>query len=414
MCYKCSSKIAFRYFFAKKNERFVSFISKFSLIGVMIGVAALIVVMSVMNGFRAEFARNIIGLNSDITITSHSRSIENSGAILETLSKESFVKDATSLVTGQALAVGPRTSSGVLIKGLKLADLSKKHQVTNNVIYGDLLQFNDINNIAIGTELASNLGIRLGDKLKVISSQVISTAFGSMPRTKDFTVTAIFKSGLYDFDAATILMSEEAALALMSINDVNMIEVHSNDPEKVGIYVQELYKDLNIYDVYISNWQDQYAQFFNALKTERVAMFTILSLIIMVAAFNIISSLFMLVKDKTHDIAILRTMGASRKDIMLIFMINGVMIGSIGTFLGIIIGYSFASNVENIRRFIEKTTGTQLFDYALYFLESLPAKIEVSNVVGVSCLSLALCFLATLYPAYRAANIDPVEAMRYE
>lgn len=414
MCYKFSSKIAFRYFFAKKNERFVSFISKFSLIGVMIGVAALIVVMSVMNGFRAEFAKNIIGLNSDITITSHGRSIANPTIILEKLSKESFVKDSSTLVMGQALAVGPRTSSGVLIKGIKLSDLSKKHQIINNVIYGDLLQFNDVNNIAIGAELANNLGVMLGDKLKIISSQVISTAFGSMPRTKDFTIAAIFKSGLYDFDSATILMSSDTALALMSLADVNVIEVHSKDPEKAQSYVQELYKNLDANDLYISNWQNQYAQFFNALKVERIAMFTILSLIILVAAFNIISSLFMLVKDKTHDIAILRTMGASRRDIMLIFMINGVLIGFIGTFFGIILGYSFAANVENIRRFMEKMTGVQLFDYALYFLDNLPSKIEMSNVIGVSGLSLALCFFATLYPAYRAASIDPVEAMRYE
>jgi len=414
MYYKFASKVAFRYFFAKKNERFVSFISKFSLIGVMIGVAALIVVMSVMNGFRAELAKNIIGLNSDITITSVGRYLNNPDAIIEKLSKEAFVNNASSLVIGQGLAVGPRTSAGVIIKGVRLSDLSQKHQITNNIIFGDLLQFNDINNIAIGAELANNLGIRLGDRVKIISSQVISTAFGSMPRTKDFIVATIFASGLYDFDSATILMPMETAIALLSIENVNMIEVHSKDPDNASIYVQALYKSLDDHSINISSWQGQYAQFFNALKVERMAMFTILSLIILVAAFNIISSLFMLVKDKTHDIAILRTMGASKCDIMLIFVINGMMIGSIGTFLGVVLGYSFAANIENIRRFLEKMTGVQLFDYALYFLMHLPSKIEMSNLIGVTALSLILCFLATIYPAYRAASTDPVEAMRYE
>lgn len=414
MCYKFSSKVAFRYFFAKKNEKFVSFISKFSLIGVMIGVAALIVVMSVMNGFRAELAKNIIGLNSDITITSTGKYINNPDILIDKLSKETGVENANSLVMGQGLAVGPRTSAGVIIKGVRLSDIAKKPQIINHIVYGDLLEFNDVNNIAIGLELANNLGVRLGDKIKIISSQVISTAFGSMPRSKDFVITAIFSTGLYDFDSANILMPIDTALALLSIDNVNMIEVHSKHPDDTSLYAQELYRYLNDKHINISSWHEQYAQFFNALKVERMAMFTILSLIILVAAFNIISSLFMLVKDKTHDIAILRTMGASKKDIMLIFVINGMMIGSIGTFLGVLLGYGFAANIENIRRFLEKMTGMQLFDYALYFLMHLPSKIEMSNVIGVTALSLALCFLATIYPAYRAASTDPVEAMRYE
>ena len=414
MCYKFSRKVAFRYFFAKKNERFVSFISKFSLIGVMIGVAALIVVMSVMNGFRVELAKNIIGLNSDITILSSDRAITNPDHIMSILSKESFVKNATSIVMGQGLAVGHRASSGVMIKGISLADLAKKHQVTSHIIAGDLLQFNDVNNIAIGAELANNLGIRLGDRLKIISAQVISTAFGSMPRSKDFVVTAIFQTGLYDFDSATILMPQETALALLSLDNVNMIEVHSKNADEASKYVQELYQHLEEHDIVISSWQAQYGQLFNALKVERMAMFTILSLIILVAAFNIISSLFMLVKDKTHDIAILRTMGASKGDIMMIFVINGMMIGTIGTFLGVALGWGFAANIDNIKKWLEKMTNIQLFDYALYFLNYLPSKIEISNVIGVTGLSLALCLLATIYPAYRAASTDPVEAMRYE
>lgn len=414
MSYKFASKVAFRYFFAKKNERFVSFISKFSLIGVMIGVAALIVVMSVMNGFKEELAKNIIGLNSDITIISNSRDLENPQEIMDKISSEPFVKANNPVVLGHGLAVGKRTSLGVIIKGVRLEDLAKKHQITNNVFAGDWLAFNDLNNIAIGIELAQNLGIKIGDKLKLISSQLISTAFGSMPRSKDFTVATIFSSGLYDFDSATILMSPNAALALFSLDNINMIEVQSINSDQASLYARKLNEVLDDPLITITSWQEQYAQFFNALKVERIAMFTILSLIILVAAFNIISSLFMLVKDKTHDIAILRTMGASRRDIMLIFVINGMMIGSIGTFLGVILGYSFAANIDNIKRFLEKMTGVQLFDYALYFLSYLPAKIEMSNVVNITALSLFLCFGATIYPAYRAASTNPVEAMRYE
>lgn len=414
MCYKFAFKVAFRYFFAKKNEKFVSFISKFSLIGVMIGVAALIVVMSVMNGFRAELAKNIIGLNSDITISSSSRALNNPENLIRQIYVAPFIASASPLVIGHGLACGPRTSLGVMIKGIRLEDLAKKHQIMNHIISGNLLHFNDKNNIAIGEELSRNLGIGIGEKLKIISSQLISTAFGSMPRSKDFTVAAIFNSGLYDFDSATILMSTETALALLSLDNANMIEVHSKDPDQAAVYARELFNMLDDLHLNITSWQEQYAQFFNALKVERMAMFTILSLIILVAAFNIISSLFMLVKDKTHDIAILRTIGASRGDIMLIFVINGMMIGSIGTFLGVIVGYSFAANIDNIKRLLEKMTGIQLFEYALYFLSYLPSKIEMSNLIGVSSLSLFLCFAATIYPAYRAASTNPVEAMRYE
>lgn len=414
MSYRFPFKVAFRYFFAKKNERLVSFIAKFSIIGVMIGVAALIVVMSVMNGFRLEIAKNVIGLNSDITITSRDRYFEDPKDIISKVKKEEFVTTVTAIISGQGLAIGPRSSSGVIIKGIDLADLGKKHQVVNNIIAGDLVGFNNIENIAIGGELAANLGLRIGDKLKIISAQMISTAFGSMPRSKDFTIATIYQTGLYDFDSATVLMPIQTAEALLSLENINTIEIYGKDPENATKYAHKLYQNLDIAGIRIVSWQEQYAQFFAALKNERVAMFTILSLIILVAAFNIISSLFMLVKDKTHEIAILRTIGASKKDIMIIFMINGMMIGAIGTGLGVALGYSFASNIDNIKKFLEKMTGVQLFDYALYFLTYLPSKVEMTNVLSITALALFLCFIATIYPAYRAASTDPVETMRYE
>jgi lipoprotein-releasing system permease protein len=406
--------VALRYFFAKKNELLVSFISKVSLVGVMLGVAALIVVMSVMHGFRTELAANIVGLNSDISILSLGRNIKSPRDIEHILKTQEYIKSAIPIVLGQGLAIGPRTSLGVLVKGLYLEDLKSKDRIANNIVFGSLDNFIEKNEIVIGVELAANLGVRVGDHVKLISSQVISTAFGSMPRTKDFCVGAIFASGLYDADATMIFMPQEIALAFFSLPSVNTIEVYSNNSELSTIYASKLYEVLNSEDVRVVSWQDQYAQIFNALKNERIAMFTILSLIIMVAAFNILSSSFMLVKDKTHDIAIFRTMGASKADIMIIFVINGMLIGVLGTFFGVVLGYGFASNVENIRRILEKITGVHLFDYALYFLAHLPSKVEAASVFSVSSLSILLCLLASIYPAYRAASIDPVEAMRYE
>jgi lipoprotein-releasing system permease protein len=265
----------------------------------------------------------------------------------------------------------------------------------------------------IGAELASNLGVTVGDNLKLVSAQMISTAFGSIPRAKDFRIAAIFSSGLYDFDIATILMREESALAFLSLDNINIIEVSTNKPDNAEYFTEILQENLPD-NINISNWQVQFAQLFNALKIERIAMMTILSLIVLVAAFNIISSLFILVKDKTHDIAILRTMGASKSDIMIIFILNGVTIGLIGTVAGIILGLGFAYNIESIRHFLENLTGVNFFDAALYFLYHLPVEIELSSVFLTSCISLLLCFLATIYPAYRAAKLDPVEAMRYE
>lgn len=413
MCFKFSRKVAFRYFFAKKNEFLVSFISKFSLIGVTIGVAALIVVMAVMNGFREELSKNIIGLNSDITISPIGRYIQNPEEIVSKIKSQPYVKGITPLVNGQGLAISSRNSFGVIIKGFKLSDLNKKNQISDNIMNGSLASLELKKNIIIGSELAANLGVSVGERVKLISAQMISTAFGSVPRSKDFTVSGIFHSGMYDFDMATILMNKDTALSFLSLQNVNLIEVTTNDPDNATILSHTLYDALDE-DINISNWQIQFGQFFNALKIERITMMTILSLIILVAAFNIISSLFILVKDKSHDIAILKTMGATKNDIMIIFMINGLMIGIIGTFLGILLGLGFAYNIDAIRQFLEKVTGVHFFEAALYFLYHLPVKVELSYVLTTSLISISLCFLATIYPAYRAAKLDPVEAMRYE
>ena len=406
--------IALRYFRAKKNEKFVSIISGISFIGIAIGVAALIIVMSVMNGFHIELTKNIIGLNGDISVTSKSKTIPDQQKIIADIVKQEFVQKISPVVTGQALALGTKTNSGVLIKGVELVDLKNKGEILGNVFAGTFEDYEGTNSVAVGFELAHNLGVLVGSKIKLISPNVISTAFGTMPRSKDFTVVAIFSSGMYDYDAATMLMPIHAAQKFLSLgNEINLIEINVKDPEFAKIDAQLLQKELSS-DVRVSSWMDNNQQFLKALAIERTAMFTILSLIIIVAAFNIVSSLFMIVKDKTKDIAILKTMGASVNQIMFIFIINGLLIGFIGTLLGILSGLFISYNVENIRLFLEQISGTKIFDAAIYFLYNLPSVVRISDVIIVGSLSLLLSLLATIYPSFKAAKLNPVEAMRYE
>lgn len=407
-------KVALRYFRAKKNEKFVSLISGFSLLGVTIGVAALIIVMSVMNGFHTELTKNIIGLNGDITITPVERYMENYKAIKAELHTKDYIKYVTISIVGQALAIGKRTNSGALIKGIDFEDLKNKNEILNNINSGSFTDFVGKDVVAIGNALAINLGVQAGNKIKLISPNSISTAFGSMPRSKEFRVIATFTSGMYDYDSATILMPLIAAQNFLSFdNNINLIEITSTIPEKAEIMAWEI-QNLVGTELNVTSWQKTHLQFLNALAVERIAMFTILSLIIMVAAFNIVSSLFMLVKDKTSDIAILKTIGASTSQIMIIFICNGMMVGLLGTFCGVLLGSSFAYNIQSIREFLEKLTGASLFEAAIYFLYTLPSEVKINDIALVSSLSIILCFLATIYPSYKAAKLNPVDSLRYE
>jgi lipoprotein-releasing system permease protein len=408
--------LALRYFSAKKANRFVSFISGFSLMGVTLGVAALIVVMAVMEGFHIELTKNMIGIGGDINITPASTEKVRDYEVLSNKVKSiNGIDHVIPQLQEKALAISGSDSFGVIVRGIKAADLSKKKSIIDNQISGLISDIYDGYKISIGRELAYKLKINVGDELSLISPGKVATILGNLPRKKTFKVASIFSSNLYDYDASTIIMSLESAQKMFSYSseEVNFLEVYSSDPQKADIKASEI-RSLIGRGYFVNSWYDTNAQFLNALKVERVAMFTILSLIIIVAGFNIISSLFMLVNEKRKDIAILKTIGASKKQILLIFMLSGSMIGLIGTSIGVVFGVLIAKNIDNIRIFLEKISNIKIFEAAIYFLYHLPSVVEYSNVVFVSIMSIIISVLATIYPAYKAASLDPAEAIRNE
>ena len=409
--------IALRYLKSKQKEGFISVIAIFSFIGIMIGVATLIIVMSVMNGFRYDLVNRILGINSHISINSYSGKIENYEEIINKLQKESVAKYLNPIIEDKAMVISNNANSGALIKALKFKDLENKKLITNNILSGDISAILKKDKILIGSALANSLGAVIDDEIKIASATTNQSILGTIPRIKTYKIGGIFESGLYEYDSSTIFMNYEMAeIHFRKDNAATAIEIFGEDPSNISHLKSQINQIIakNYLNLYLVDWKDQNSGFIEALKVERTVMFLILTLIILVAAFNIISSLIMLVGDKKKNIACLRVMGMSKSSIMKIFLICGSLIGFVGTLFGLLIGILFSANINNIKLWLESITDATLFNPTIYFLSQLPSKIFISDVVLITLMALILSFLATIYPALKASKANPAEILRYE
>ncbi|MDR3515366.1 MAG: lipoprotein-releasing ABC transporter permease subunit [Azospirillaceae bacterium] len=405
--------VAFRYLRARRQEGFISVIAGFSLLGIALGVATLIIVMSVMNGFRTELLGRVLGLNGHFNVYAGPRPLTGFEALAAQIARVDGVVSVTPMVEAQALLTVRGNASGVIVRGVSQEDMRHLPAVSDHIIAGSIDDFSD-GRVAIGVRMAQRLGLAVGDELTLIAPQGNVTAFGTVPRMRAYPVGAIFDVGMYEYDNNFVFMPLDAAQLFFRMPQaVSSLEVMVRDPNNLAAARSAIQQAVG--DGYrLIDWQMSNSSFFTAIQVERNVMFLILTLIIVVAAFNIISSLIMLVKDKGRDIAILRTMGATRGMIMRIFFISGASIGVIGTLAGLGLGVAFAENIETIRQWIQGLTGTNLFNAEIYFLSHLPAQIDWHEVAQVVGMALALSFGATIYPAWRAAALDPVEALRNE
>lgn len=406
--------IAFRYLGSKRKEGLISVIAWFSLVGIALGVATLIIVMSVMNGFRTELLTRILGLNGHITVYDRQAPIKDFSQLALRIGEIPSVLYVTPQIQGQAMIMIDGKATGVLIRGLDPLIMQNKSLIKKNIVAGKLKEFGSGADIVIGKRLADRIGVAPGDKVLLISPTSSTTAFGTMPRIKAFKVAAVFNVGMYEYDNTFAYMPlSQAQLFFKSGDAVNALEVEIKNPAKVGELREKLEKILSG-NRYALDWKQRNSSFFNALKVERNVMFLILTLIILVAAFNIISSMIMLVYDKTSSIAILRTMGASRAAITRIFFLSGSIVGFVGTAAGLVLGVVFCLNIESIRRLMESFSGTELFSAEIYFLSKLPAEIAWIEVAYVVAMALFLTFIASIYPAWRASRTEPAEVLRGE